>query len=66
MLPTWRPNFAKLTAPLLRWISPCIRAMLELLLLLPESKVMAIFEVLIAVFECMIIGSVTILRNGCY
>jgi len=40
--------------------------MSELLLLLPESEVVAIFEVLIAVFDCMTIGSVTILRNRCY
>lgn len=66
MLPTRRPNFTKLTAPLLRWSSPCIRAMSELLFLLPESEVVVIFEVLIAVFDCMTIGSVVILRNGCY
>jgi hypothetical protein len=40
--------------------------MSELLFLLPESEVVVIFEVLIAVFDCMTIGSVVILRNGCY
>jgi len=40
--------------------------MSELLLLLPESEVVAIFEVLVEVFDCMTIGSVTVLRNGCY
>jgi hypothetical protein len=40
--------------------------MSELLLLLPKSELVAIFEVLMAVLDCMTFGSVTFLRNGCY